>query len=249
MRHLTIEDYHALLGMRDAPYPTHLQEHLETCGRCAGVYNILFAPARGGESMDDVAKSCPSCDDVYELFRNRLPLDRFVQLMPHLLRCEECGGFFDLFWARETPVPQATLVKEWLDSAGSALESAGRPREEIAACHVTNIYAYAASGEDVVIEVTGYLNNGVAFTLKYYPTKTVFRVAAASIGQIQLHRYSDNRWIDGWSETEDEETGCTLNPNAVETLHLCEPGGAVGTTIQTVPYFLFKKPEECDHAL
>ena len=249
MRHLTIEDYHTLLGTRDAPYPTHLQEHLETCGRCAAIYNILFAPARAGESMDAVGNSCPSCDDVYEIFRNRLPLDRFVPLMTHLLRCEECGGFFDLFWARETPGPQATLAKEWLDSAGHALESAGRPREEIAACHVTNVYAYAASGEEVVIEGTGYLNNGVAFTLKYYPTKTVFRIAAASIGQTQLHRFSNNRWIDGWSEMEGEEAGCTLNPDGVEILHICEPDGAVGTTIETVPYSMFKRTVEGAHAL
>lgn len=86
MRHLTMEDYRVLFDAQDAPYPPHIQDHLETCERCAAVYDLLFAPVRMGEQADDVGDSCASCDDVYEVFRNRLPLNRLIPLLYHLMQ-------------------------------------------------------------------------------------------------------------------------------------------------------------------
>ena len=92
------------------------------------------------------ATTCTSC------FANRLPPDRFIPLMYHLLQCEDCDGFFDLLLKREAPTSQARLAQEWLDAAGRALEDAGCPGAEIITCQLTNVYAQAASGDDIVIE-------------------------------------------------------------------------------------------------
>ncbi|NLI19985.1 MAG: hypothetical protein GX418_00320 [Clostridiales bacterium] len=248
MQHLTMKDYHALFDTQDAPYPPEIQEHLETCGRCAAVYNIVFAPARVEEPPDGIGDCCAYCDDVYETFRNRLPLGRLIPLMCHLMRCEVCGGFFHLLREREAPSPQALLAEEWLESAGRTLESAGRAREEIAVCQVTSLHARAASGGDVVIEETGRLKSGATFTLKYDPVRTVFRVATASIGQTRLRRYVDHRWIEGWSETEGGQSGCTLKSSGIGILHLSEPDDAVGTIILTMPYSLLRRASGGDYA-
>ncbi len=248
MRHLTMKDYRVLFGAQDAPYPPELQEHLETCEQCAAIHNIAFASARTGEPSDDITVPCASSDDVYELFRNRLPLERFVPLMSHLLRCEECGGFFDLLRGREAPSAQATLAQEWLESARRALEAAKCSLKEIAVCRVTNVYAYAASGEDIVVEVTGRLKSGTPFTLKYDPVQTVFRVATASIGQARLRRHVNNRWIEGWSETEGAQSGCSFPSNCVAIVQIIEPGDAMETIIRTVPYSHLKKASGETHA-
>lgn len=248
MRHLTMKDYHVLFDAQDAPYPPELQEHLETCEPCAAIHNIVLSSVRAGEPADDIGEPCAFCDDVYEIFRNRLSLERFIPLMSHLLRCEECGDFFEMLRRREAPSSQALLAEEWLEAAGRALDAAKCSREDIAVRRVSNIYAHAASGEDLVIEVTGSLKNGAAFTLKYDPNGTVFRVATASIAQIRLRRFVDNRWIEGWTETEGRQSGCTIHPNSVAILQLIEPDGTSAATLETVPYSRLKKTSGEVHA-
>jgi hypothetical protein len=242
MQHLTTKDFLDLCDAQDAPYPPQIQEHLETCEQCAAVYNLLFAPASREEPAEDIGDACAFCNDVYELFRNRLPLERFIALMAHLPRCEECGDFFDLLLASEAPTPQAMRAQAWLEAAGRALEAAGRAKAEFAAYRITNVYALAASGEGIVIEGTGHLKNGAEFTLKYFPDRTVFRVDTASIGQTILRRRVDGRWIEGWSETEGGQSGCSFHSDAVGVLTFSEPGGEGELTLETMPYSLLKQP-------
>jgi hypothetical protein len=233
MKHLTIEDFRLLLDHPGVKCPDDLAEHLSNCDLCAATYQILTAPMpRGLDDISDAA--CPFTHDVYELFRDRLPTERLPLLGHHLLGCEGCREFFDILAAKEKTLPaRAAQLSIWLLAAGK-LTVAATPYQ------VVSEYALSASGDAKVIEASGTLKSGAAFSITYYPDRTVFRLTKADAEILNVKVYSEERWIEGWDELDDTHMGFELPSNSVSNIHLAARGDEVGETILTMPYELLK---------
>jgi hypothetical protein len=234
MKHLTIEDFRVLLDHPGVECPDDLAAHLSTCDLCAATYQILTAPMpRGSDDVGGTA-DCPFMGDVYELFRDRVPTERLPLLGHHILGCERCGEFFRVLAAKEkSPPERARQLAVWLAAAGN-LSVMATPYQ------IVNEYALAASGDDKVIEASGKLKSGAAFSITCYPDRTVFRLTKADAEILNVKVYSEERWIEGWDELNDGSMGFELPSNSVSNIHLAAPGDEVGETILTMPYELLK---------